>query len=79
MSVPTPEDIDRAIKELEQYLNAPQTRKELWLVHKYDQFAAQLRDMTDDDREKVAKNLSKDKGISLNAARDWIESIVKYG
>jgi hypothetical protein len=76
VSTPSIEEIDKAVKELEQCINTPQTKKELWLAHKYDQLAAQLRDMSDDGREQVAKSISRDMSVSIHYAREWIQNLL---
>lgn len=75
MDESTPE-LDRAIVGLKKFLAAPITPREMYVTHRYDQFAAALRDMNADEREAVAQSLASGGEMTVAEARDWIARLV---
>lgn len=73
---PTPEEVDDAIEQLQEFLDAPESPRVMRLTAKTDQVAAELRDMDEASRRKVIASLVC-QGLTEEEAEDYVAGLLK--
>ncbi len=70
------DDLNKAIAAMREALDKPATAREMRVMAKYDQLAAQLRDMDSEELEAAKQRLEGTTDLTREEVDDWVHRML---